>query len=63
MRTIGDDGPHIAYCIQCGILNRGTYGKCESEAAIHRTTAPFKTVYTLTADSFEPRGNYDGYTV
>lgn len=53
MRTIGDTGPHVAYCVQCGIVARVRYGYCETQSAIHRSAEPFKTVYTLTADTFQ----------
>lgn len=53
MRIIGDEGPHVTLCVQCGILARGTYGYCETQAAIHRTLEAFKTVYTLTDGSFQ----------
>ncbi len=48
LRIVGDEGEHIAYCIQCGVIGRGSYGKAETLAAIHRTLPEWATVYTLT---------------
>jgi hypothetical protein len=51
-RRIGDDGPHAALCIYCGLLRRGSYGLVETEAAIHRAAMypGWHEVKTILAD-------------